>query len=172
MSMTRSRTANETFSRTSAREVASKVAADLHRIQLGYGAPSDATIADYEAELVELLAGGYVDRVTYGFQRSGKWIPPTLEYEARLDGTLITDDRAGKIPRGCDVSGAHFTSYLRYSYKWTALSQSQKDAVKKSLPFQRTHAVEPGVGAGTWGTDMTYSHNGGGVRRSALRPPT
>lgn len=170
MSMTRSRTGSDTFTRTSARHVASKVAADLCRIQLGYGRPNDATIDDYEAELVELLAGGYVKRVTYGFKRNGKWIPPTLKYEARLDGTLVTDDRAGKIPRGCNVAGASFTSYLVYSSSWYALSQTERDAIKKTLPFQRSYGDEPTAGSGTWSADKSYSHNGGGMNRSALRP--
>ena len=170
MSMTRSRTASDTFTRTSARHVASKVAADLYRIQLSYGAPSDTMIDAYEAELVELLAGAYVERVTYGFKRNGEWIPPTLRYEARLDGTLVTDDRAGKIPRGCTVAGASFASYLVHSSNWCALSQAEKDAVEKTLPFQRSYGDEPTAGCGTWGTDKSYSHHGGGVSRSALRP--
>lgn len=170
MSMTRSRTASDTFTRTSALHIASKVAADLYRMQLSYRSPSDQTIDDYEAELVELLTGRYVQRVTYGFKRNGDWIPPTLKYEARSDGRLATDDRAGKIPRGCDVTGASFTSYLVYSSNWHGLAQAQKDAIKKALPFQRTYGDEPTAGSGAWGSDKTYSHNGGGVSRSALRP--
>ena len=52
-------------------------------MQRFYGDPSDAKIANYEAEIIELLKAGYLGVVTYGFQRNGKWIPPTLRYTAR-----------------------------------------------------------------------------------------
>ncbi len=50
--MTSSYTVSEstTFTVSHARHMAAKVAADLKRIQRFYGAPSDAEIADYEAE--------------------------------------------------------------------------------------------------------------------------
>lgn len=169
MSMTRTLSETSTFTKTSARHVASKVAADLRLVQLAYGDPDDERIAAYEAELVELLAGGYVRRVTYGFRRYGSWISPTLRYEALLDGTLIVDDRAGKIPRGCDVDGARFGSYLCHNSKWDRLSSAEKSAIERELPFQRSAGEEPGTLSGTWVTDKSYSHNGGGLSRSALR---
>ena len=65
-------TTTETFTVTHARHLASKVATDLKRIQRFYGEPSDKWINDYEDELVTLLKGGYVETVTYGFQRGGE----------------------------------------------------------------------------------------------------
>lgn len=167
--MSRTRTVNESFTRTSARHVSSKVAADLERIRIGYGSPTVAEIDAYEGELVELLAAGYVQTVTYGYKRNGEWIVPTLKYETRIDGSLITDDRAGKIQRGADVSRASFTSYLSYSPAWWALTQAQRYAFKAKLPIQRTSGAEP-TASGVWAVDKSYSHNGGGVNRSALRP--
>ena len=169
MSMTRTVSTASTFTKTSARHVASKVAADLRLIQLAYGDPDNDRIAAYEAELVELLAGGYVRRVTYGFRRNGSWAAPTLRYETRPDGTLTDDDRAGKIPRGCDVDGGSFGSYLCHSSKWDRLSTAEKSAINSKLPFQRSAGDEPGTLSGAWVTDKSYSHNGGGLSRSALR---
>ncbi|MCY3650421.1 MAG: hypothetical protein OXG40_11820 [Acidimicrobiaceae bacterium] len=170
MSMTQTLSTSSSFTKTSARHVASKVAADLYLVQLAYGQPTNAWITDYEAELVELLAGRFVESVTYGFKQAGLWIPPSLKYQARLDGTLTSDDRAGKIPRGCDVSGASFTSFLRYTAAWSNLTPAEKASVKAALPFQRTYGQEPATKSGIWGSDKLYAHNGGGVNRSALRP--
>ncbi len=61
--------ASTTFTITHARHITAKVATDLKRVQRFYGKPTNAQIADYEQELTELLKGGYVDWVAYGFQR-------------------------------------------------------------------------------------------------------
>ena len=73
----------ETFTVTHARHMAAKVATDLKRMQRLYGSPSDASIAQYEAEVIEFLKDGYLGTVSYGFRRNGKWIEPTLRYTAR-----------------------------------------------------------------------------------------
>ena len=166
-SYTRSQSA--TFSRTSAKHVASKVAADLKLMQLYYGQPSDADISKYEEELVEYLVNGYLSNVKYGFRKAEQWIPPVLSYSAATDGTLQTDDNSGRIPRGCDVSGAVFYSYLEQSSKWSALSSSAKESFKGTLPITRTGAPVPAVGSGSWGYDRSYARDGGGVSRSSLR---
>ncbi|WP_428122665.1 hypothetical protein [Candidatus Poriferisodalis sp.] len=168
--MTRTVTETSTFSVTSARHVASKVAADLRLIQLAYGDPDDDRISKYEAELVELLAGLFVHRITYGFRCNGLWIPPSLIYEARIDGTLTGDDRAGRIPRNCDISGASFASFLIYSAAWDSLTPEEVSSVRVKLPFERSSGDEPGTASGSWNADKAYSHNGGGVARTALRP--
>jgi len=99
MSSSYSYTENTTFTVTHARHMAAKVATDLKRIQrLFDGRPSDRAIADYEAEAVELLKAGYLGTVTYGFQRDGKWIEPTLRYTAwDLAGGSANDDDPGRI---------------------------------------------------------------------------
>ena len=67
-----------TFTVTHARHMAAKVATDLKRLQRLYGGPSDASIADFENEVIELLKAGYLGTVTYGYRKDGSWIEPTL----------------------------------------------------------------------------------------------
>lgn len=169
MTTSYTRSKSSTFSRTSARRVASKVATDLRLMQIYYGKPSDFSIERYEIEVVELLLGGYLGTVKYGFQRNDLWVPPVLTYAARLDGTLTADDRPGRVPRGENIIGASFSSYLTYSAAWSALSPEEQDRIKKSLPFYRHGALEPTVGAGLWSLDKIYSRDGGGLSRSSLR---
>ena len=51
--------ASQSFTRTHAKYLASKVVADLYQCARLYGRPSANSIPDYESELVELLAGAY-----------------------------------------------------------------------------------------------------------------
>ena len=158
-----------TFTITHARHMAAKVAADLKRMQRFYGAPSDADIADYETEVVELLKAGYLDTVTYGYKRSDKWIEPTLRYTAKdLAGSSGNDDDPGKVRPNADISGASFYNYLTYSSAWFALTPDQRESFKKGLPFQRTGAAEPGI-SGYLMPDRTYSAGGKALDRFSVR---
>jgi hypothetical protein len=163
-------TSSSTFTRTNAREIASKVATDLEYFKILYDEPSDADIASYDAELTELLAGGYVERVTYGFKRNDTWVA-ALRYEVRLDGTIQNDDLAGRIRgiMGKDVTGAVFTSSLLFSQKWVSLSQAERDAIERILPFKRVTMPEPSTPGAYWAFDRSYSSGSGGVNRSTLK---
>lgn len=165
--MTQTYTTTETWSRTHARYVAGKVAADLRQMQQAYGRPSDTDIENYLQELTELLAGGYVKEVSYGFRRDGVWIA-ALKYTADMYGNLTADDRSGRIPRGADVTGATWYSFLSYSSAWSALTQTQRDAVERDLPFARSSGVEPVVRNGSWSPDKSYSAAGCGLRRATI----
>lgn len=158
-----------TFTITHARHMAAKVAADLKRIQRHYGEPGDAAIADYEEEVVQLLKAGYLGTVTYGYMRDDKWIEPALRYTARdLAGATNTDDDPGKIKPWANISGATFYSFLTYSSAWDGLTTTQKDAFKKTLPFYRGGAPEPGI-SGYLEQDRTYSAGGRALGRSSVR---
>ena len=158
-----------TFTRTHARHIAAKVAADLKRMQRFYGAPSDERIQSFETEAVELLRGGYLGTVTYGFRRNGYWIEPTLFYTAReLMGITASDDDPGRIRPGAKISGASFYSYLTYSGAWNALTSMEQEDFERRLPFQRTGAPEPGV-SGYVSVDRTYSSGGRALDRASLR---
>jgi hypothetical protein len=61
---------SESFTVAHARHIAAKVAADLKRIQRLYGSPGDASIADYEAEVIEFVKAGYLGTVWYGYRRT------------------------------------------------------------------------------------------------------
>ncbi len=165
--MTQSYTTTETWSRTHARYIAGKVAADLRQMQQAYGQPSDADIENYSAELTVLLTGTYVKEVSYGFRRDGAWVA-ALNYVADMSGNLTTDDRSGRVPRGEDVTGAAFSSFLVFSDKWDRLTQDQKEAVERELPFVRSSGVAPVIKIGTWRGDKTYASAGSGIRRSTI----
>lgn len=161
--------ASTSFTITHARHMAAKVAADLKRMQRYYGKPSDADIATYEEEVVQLLKAGYLGTVSYGYMRDGDWIEPTLRYTAQdLMGSSGVDDDPGKIRPWADVSGASFYSYLTYSAAWDSLTSDQRDAFKKSLPFYRGGATEPGIN-GYVEQDRTYSAGGKSLGRSSVR---
>lgn len=169
MSSSYTYTENATFTVTHARHMAAKVATDLKRIQRFHGAPSNTAIADYEAEVIELLKGGYLGTITYGFRHDGKWIEPTLCYTARdLAGGSANDDDPGKIRASANVAGASFYSYLTYSSAWDRLSVSEKEAVEKRLPFRRGVAPEPGI-SGYLADDRTYSSGGRAIDRATVR---
>jgi hypothetical protein len=162
-------TGTTTFTLTHAKYMAAKVATDLKRVQRFYGDPSDARIANYEAEVTELLKGGYLGTLTLGFKRNEQWIVPTLRYKASdLAGSAANDDDPGRVPTGANISGATFYSYLTYSTFWNALSEPEKDAFKRRLPFQRTGADQPGLD-GYLVDDLTYTSGGRAIKRSSLR---
>ena len=158
-----------TFTITHARHMAAKVATDLKRMQRFYGSPSDADLASYEAEVIELIKAGYLGTVTYGYKKDGKWIEPTLRYTARdLAGAAANDDDPGRIRPGTDISGATFYSYLTYTAAWDQLTQAERDAFKTTLPFFRGGAAEPGI-SGYLSHDLTYSSGGRALDRACVR---
>ena len=158
-----------TFTATHAKYLASKIAADLKRIQRLYGSPSDSIINGYEAELIEFLKKGYLSEVTYGFQLDDKWIEPTLRYTARdLAGMSSNDDDPGRIKPGANIAGAYFTSYLIKSSSYFDQSASEQASFQNSLPFQRTGAPAPGIN-GYLSADKSYSSGGKALDRSTVK---
>ena len=158
-----------TFTVTHAKHMAVKVATDLKRLQRLYGSPSDGAIINYEAEVIELLKEGYLGTVTYGFRRNGNWIEPALRYSARdLAGGSANDDDPGRIRPGADTSNAAFYSFLEYSAAWNKLSEAEKEAFEKRLPFRRGGAPVPGI-SGYLNEDRTYSSGGRALYRASVR---
>lgn len=157
------------FTITHARHMAAKVATDLKRIQRLYGSPTDEEIANYEAEVIELLKGGYLRTVTYGFRRNGEWTEPTVQYTARdLAGSSANDDDPGRIRAGAHIDDATFWSYLTYSDAWDQLTPAQRDACRARLPIKRSGAPEPAVN-GYLAGDRTYSAGGRALDRASVR---
>ena len=165
-----------TFTVTHARHMAAKVATDLKRLQRLYShlsdtriALSDTRIAQFETEATELIKAGYLGTVTYGFQRNGNWIEPTLRYTARdLAESSVNDDDPGRVRPGADVSGAVFKSYLTYSAAWHQLTSAAQEAFEATLPFSRNGSPEPGI-SGYLASDRTYSSGGRALDRSTVR---
>jgi hypothetical protein len=169
MSYSHTVTETTTFTITDARHMASKVSADLKRMQRFYGWPSDVQIADYEQEVVELLKAGYLRTITYGFQRGGNWIEPALRYTARdLAGAAANDDDPGRVKPGADISGAIFYNFLTYSSLWLTLTDAQRDAFERRMPFRRTTGNEPGI-SGYLEADRSYSAGGRALDRTSVR---
>lgn len=158
-----------TFTVTHARYLASKVETDLKRVQRFYGSPTDDRIANYIQELVELLKGGYLAKVTYGFRRNGEWIEPTLIYTAfDLQFGSSADDDPGRVRASADISAGTFGSYLEHSSAWDALTATEQAAIKRTLPFQRGDADAPRINGYTV-DDRTYSSGGRSLSRASVR---
>jgi hypothetical protein len=160
-------TVSQTFTATNAKYLASKVRADLKRVQRFYGSPSDAWIDLYESELAAYLKEGYLGVVTYGFQRNGRWIEPTLRYTAS-ELSAGANDNPGAVRAGADTSGASFTSFLEYSLNWYLAGTADKDSFKGSLPFERGTGVTPGI-SGYLEADRTYTSGGVALSRFSVR---
>jgi hypothetical protein len=170
MSYSVTSTETRTFTLTHAKHLAAKVATDLMRMHRLYGKPSVDSIANYEAELTELLRLGYLDNVAYGFRRNEEWIEPTLRYTARELGEGAVDDDPGRVRPNMDISGASFYSYLIKNLAWNALSPNQQQAIEKSLAIQRSSADEPTVaGGGMFVDDRNYSSGGRSLGRQSIR---
>lgn len=162
--MTFSYSTSDTFTRTHAVYLASKVAADLKQMQLFYGKPSDGNIEAYIEELVILLVNKALKMVEYGFKKGDSWVV-VVRYTVRSDGTSVADDRSGRVPAGANVSGASWHSFLEYSGIWFSLGESERQRIHNTLPFQRTHGNEPSFGPGGWSFNRTYSRNGTSLER-------
>lgn len=165
--MTQTYTTTETWSRTHARYVAGKVAADLRQMQQEYGQPSDTSIDNFLTELTILLTDGYVKEVSYGYRRDGAWVA-ALKYTADMYGNLNTDDRSGRIPRGASIDGSAFYSFLEFSDKWHNLSASQREAIERTLPFVRSSGIAPVIRTGGWASDKSYASAGCGLHRATV----
>lgn len=168
MSSSFSFTETSSFTVTHAKYIASKVATDLKRLQRFYGKPSDAEIAEYEAELTVLLRDSLVKSIWYGFKRDGQWIEPALRYTARDLHCTGNDDDPGRVRPGMNVDGATFYSFLTYSDGWTQLTDAGREEVRKKLPFHRGSASEPAV-SGYLSQDLSYSAGCKSLARASVR---
>lgn len=163
--MTQSYTSTQTWSRTHARYIAGKVAADLRQMQQAYGQPTDKHLDDLVEELISYIADGYLDYVEYGFRRGESWVV-AHKYTAAELGSTEVDDRSGRVRRDADVTGAHWWSYLVRNNRWHNLPKTERDKYEDSLTIKRT----PGSGAtplsGGWLHEKSYSSGGGSLGRS------
>ncbi len=159
----------QTFTRTNARYLASKVVSDLYQCSRFYGSPSASRVPDYETELVELLVAGYLSAYEFGFKKDGQRVV-TWQYEVRNGDLVGTDDGPGRVYARADVTGAEHYNYATYTDEWFALTQTQKDSFKAGIPIDRTAGDLPTDGSGYWVSDKTYSNGGTAVSRRTYRP--
>ena len=163
MTNTYTRSSTGTFTLTSAKYLVSKVRADLYGLQVIHdGRPLDNEIDDYVMELVHLLLGGYVESVSYGFEKNGRWVA-ALNYEIWYGAGA--DDRSGRVPIA-NSRGARFTSFLTYSRMWWDLPDPVRRRISDSLPIKRVPGTEPG---GVWSAGgRGYSRDGVFLLRRAI----
>lgn len=162
--MTLSYTLTDTFTKTHASYLASKVAADLKQMQLFYGKPSDGKIIDFAKEVEVLLVNKCLKMVAYGFHENNSWTY-VLRYTVRSDGITLADDRSGSVPPKANVEESPWLSFLEYSDVWFDLSEDEQQEILDSLPFRRTSGTEPDFGSGRWSYDKTYYKSGTALER-------
>lgn len=162
-------TQTRTFTLTEARYVTSKIAADLDFVRQQYGGITQPCVTDYAEEAAILLSKRYLKSVEYGFKRNGKVIF-TISYKTKNDGSLVVDDRPGKIPYGIDLSGSEFYTFLQYTDTFFALTETERQSVKNLLPVKRNTGAAPIISDyGSWEQSRSYAKNGEGVERSIFR---
>jgi len=162
----------QTFTRTHARYLASKVVSDMYQCARLYGGPACDSVADYEVELVEMLVGGYVYEYEFGFKNDGKRVV-SWQYAVNAAGDLVgggTDDSAGSVYARAKIAGATYFNFMSYSQKWLDLSQGERDAARAAVPISRSTGTLPTDGSGYWAHDKTYTNGGTSVSRRTFRP--
>lgn len=167
--MTGTYTLSETFTRTNAKYLASKVVSDLYQMQIFYGKPTDVEINNYLEELVILLLDDCLDSVDYGYRKDGKWVI-VVKYVAQYGNISQVDDQSGGVYPGADISGADWGSYLRTNSVYDNLPQAEKERIQQLLPIQRNSQAEPGYQNGIWVSNKNYFSGGTGLERNLFRP--
>ncbi len=135
--MSNSYTTTETFTRTNAIHLASKVISDLKHMQLFYGKPSDESIDQYLEELIVLLLGNHLKSVTYGFRKDDKWVI-ALNYKANFSSISTTDDRSGGVQSGANITGASWGSFLEKNDDYNNLTSSEKSRIESLIKLKRS----------------------------------
>jgi hypothetical protein len=168
--MTSTFTSTHTFTRTHARHLGAKIAADLRQCATLHGEPSANRVDAYLEELVELLVGGYVSEYEFGFKQNDRRIV-CWRYVITSDGSIdsVTGDPGGLYARDVPAS-ARYYNFLSYSSAWAALSTAEQQRIKDGLPVRRTSGSLPGDGDGYWHEAREYGAGGVRVTRREYRP--
>jgi len=163
-------TASATFTLLHAKQLASRVSADMKPCQQLYGYPAtDDLISRFATELAHLLNEGYVSEYEFGFQRAGQRVV-SCHYRVRDGDMSAANDRPGGIVSGVDITGAISFNFLTTNSKWASLSQAEKEAFNAKLPIQRGFGAPPSDGLGHWQEDKSYSAAGTVMNRRVFKP--
>jgi hypothetical protein len=156
---------SQTFTLTSAKYLASRIAADLYLLHSYYNQPQVEWINSYISEAQVMMKEKVLGTVEYGFKKNGV-VVLALKYALQWDGSL-TNDKPGNVPYGKDLSGSEWYSWLEYGSKWSTMSEAERVRVRSELPFVRGTGASPvyGQGAG-WANGHSYSRDGGSLSRS------
>lgn len=161
-------TATESFTRTHARYIASKIGGDLRQLMRYYGQPAESEIEDYITEITEMLAARCLASFEAGFKRDGKRVVSLL-YRVRSDGT-VDDTGAGGVYARADISGGSWFTFRVTNATYDALSPVDRQALDDRIPVDRTPGSAPTDGAGYWVSDRSYAAGGTGAARQSFRP--
>jgi hypothetical protein len=167
--MTYSLTKTATFTIVHARQLASKVAADMHLCAQYYGRPSEELIREYAEELAQYVNAGYLKEYEFGYKKDGKRIV-CWHYNVDSNGALTTDDRPGRVVPYVDITGAVFFNFLTRNSSFFQLSADEQLRFEAGLPLQRTTGEPPSDGSGYWMSDRNYFSGGCGLNRQTFQP--
>lgn len=168
--MTGTYTLTETFNVTHARKLAAKAVADMHQCNLLYSkGPTSVAVANYEQELVAMLAGGYVDSYEFGFQTSAAKRVLAWKYTVGLSGDL-EGGRSGGLFAQADLAGTTLFNFMTTNSKWAGLSATDKSKVNDEHPVHRVEGEPPADGNGYWSSTRSYAAGGIAVNRQEFRP--
>lgn len=159
-------TASSTFTMTDARQVSSKLGADLVNLNARYGQPALETIEDYVEEAALFLKFGYLEYVDYGFKIGDQWIV-RLRYTP-TSGSQLRDAPPGGLPAAQLVAGAQFYTILCTNSAYSNATPAERESFDRSLPVGRTPGTEPRTGIGQYGDSRQYSRNGAGLNRDVF----
>jgi len=167
MSYTTTITVSESFTLTHAKELSSRVAADMRLCALYYDRPSEADIERYAEELTQLLRYGYAAKYEFGFKceetRVVAW-----RYTANSSGNL-EGGAPGRVYARGEVAAADFFNYLWRSEKWWKLPADERARFELGVPIQRTPSEPPTDGKGHWAADRSYAAGGVSLARETFR---
>jgi len=170
MSISSSFTLSDTFTRTHARKLASKVASDMHQCNRLYGrGPSDAEIQAYMDELVAMLSGAYLLAYEFGFQTGSERRVVSWQYQVTASGQL-EGGRSGGLYATADLNGTSMFNVLTPSTEWRILSPGDKAKVNAEHAVTRTIGDGPVDGTGYWATSREYAAGGVSITRREFRP--
>ena len=169
--MTGSYTISESFTKTDAKYLSSKVMSDLYQCGSLHGEPDTDDIDAYRDELTAMLAGGYVQSYEFGFKQNDERVL-VWQYSINSNGELVGggDDHSGGIEARVDVSGCSYYNFMSYTKKWFDLSEADKSLVKESHTIRRSTGSLPEDGDGYWESDRSYSSGGTTAGRRTYRP--
>ncbi len=146
------------------RYIASKVAADLKRLQRFYGnrIPTNAQIDDFQEEMAFLLNNNYLVMATYDFKENGHWI---IAIKYQFAEKCSANSGGIKIPNY--ETKAYFSSLLTYSKNWVQLTPTEMISFTEKLPLQRT-PTKDNTPESFWVADKNYAAGKLGIIRSML----
>lgn len=156
------------FTLTHARELASRVIADLRMCSRHYDSPKAGSLDAYQDELVQLLHKGYLETYEFGFKKNDKRVI-SWYYTVSASGD-VEGGSPGGVHARAKIEGAIFFNFVTYSSKWWELSAEKKSKFKEGLDIERGNGSAPMDGDGYWDSnDRGYAAGGTLLTRGTFK---